>query len=71
MGKVHFPSGKDCVTKDNEQALADTASWLEAGEPVIFEAALRSGFKYIRGKDVLQITEHEIRVIEVKSKSDG
>jgi len=66
--KLHFPSGKDCVTKDNEQAMADTASWLQAGEPVIFEAALRSGFKYIR-VDVLQITEHEIRVIEVKSKS--
>ena len=40
----------------------------KAGEPVVFEAALRSGFKYIR-VDVLQITEHEIRVIEVKSKS--
>ena len=66
--KLHVPSGKDCVTKDNEQAMADTASWLQAGEPVIFEAALRSGFKYIR-VDVLQITEHEIRVIEVKSKS--
>ena len=66
--KLHFPSGKDCVTRDNERALAETASWLESGEHVIFEAALRSGFKYIR-VDVLQITEHEIRVIEVKSKS--
>lgn len=66
--KLHFPSGKDCVTKDNEQALTDTAAWLEAGEQVIFEAALRSGFKYIR-VDILQITQHEIRVIEVKSKS--
>lgn len=66
--KLHFPAGKDCVAKDNELALEQTLSWLESGESVIFEAAIKSGYKYVR-VDILEITDTEIRVIEVKSKS--
>lgn len=66
--KLHFPEGKDCVAKDNELALEQTLAWLESGESVIFEAAIKSGYKYVR-VDILEITDTEIRVIEVKSKS--
>jgi len=68
MAKLHYPLGKDCKAKDNEVALEETNRWIEEGESVIFEAALKSGFKYIR-VDILEITDTEIRVIEVKSKS--
>ena len=66
--KLHFPRGRDCITLNNEEALSETAEWLQQGERVIFEAALRSGFKYVR-VDVLEVTDQEIRIIEVKSKS--
>ena len=66
--KLHFPEGKDCVANDNELALAQTLAWLKSGESVIFEAAIKSGYKYVR-VDILEITDTEIRVIEVKSKS--
>ena len=69
--KLHYPQGRDCVTKDNECALEETTAWIDSGETVIFEAAIKSGFKYVR-IDILEITDTEIRVIEVKSKSmDG
>jgi len=68
MAKLHYPLGKDCKAEDNEVALEETNRWIEEGESVIFEAALKSGFKYIR-VDILEVTDTEIRIIEVKSKS--
>lgn len=66
--KMHYPTGRDCITSNNEKALLETNEWLQQGERVIFEAALKSGFKYVR-VDVLEVTKTEIRIIEVKSKS--
>ena len=66
--KLHHPTGRDCITLNNEEALSETAEWLQQGERVIFEAALKSGFKFVR-VDVLEVTDEEIRIIEVKSKS--
>ena len=71
LAKLHFPDGKDCTERGTDAAFARTQQWLDAGETVIFEAALKAGHKFIR-VDVLELTPNEIRIIEVKAKGlDG
>ena len=68
LAKLHYPNGRDCSTWNNEAAMLETSEWLRNGEKIIFEAALKSGFKFIR-VDVLEVSDSEIRIIEVKSKA--
>ena len=71
LAKLHFPDGEDCTERGTDAAFARTQQWLDAGETVIFEAALKAGHKFIR-VDVLELTPDEIRIIEVKAKGlDG
>ena len=68
LAKLHYQDGVECRESTYEASLSETTRLLEAGHRVFFEAALRDGFKFVR-VDVLEITDHEIRIIEVKSKS--
>ena len=71
LAKLHYPNGQDCTERGTDAAFAQTQQWLDAGETVIFEAALKAGHKFIR-VDVLELTPNEIRIIEVKAKGlDG
>ena len=71
LAKLHYPNGWDCTERGTDSAFARTQQWLDAGETVIFEAALKAGHKFIR-VDVLELTPAEIRIIEVKAKGlDG
>jgi len=67
LAKLHFPGGRDCTERGHDEAVLQTERWLNEGETVIFEAALKAGHKFIR-VDVLELTPDEIRVIEVKAK---
>jgi len=58
----------DIDTLDETVAVERTESALLEEEVVIFEAAIRVGFKYIR-VDILHKTKNVIRILEVKSKS--
>ncbi|MDC1360719.1 DUF2779 domain-containing protein, partial [Flavobacteriales bacterium] len=68
LAKLYFQGGVECKEGGYEASLAETTDFLKSGEKILFEAALRDGFKFIR-VDVLEITDDEIRIIEVKSKS--
>lgn len=71
LAKLHFPGGQDCTKRGHDEAVLQTEQWLNDGETVIFEAALKAGHKFIR-VDVLELTPDEIRIIEVKAKGfDG
>ena len=71
LAKLHFPAGRDCTERGHDEAVLQTEQWLNDGETVIFEAALKAGHKFIR-VDVLELTPDEIRIIEVKAKGfDG
>ena len=41
FAKSHFPGGHDIVTLDAESALSQTQAYLDAGDCVIFEAAIK------------------------------
>lgn len=71
LAKLHYPNGLDCTERGSEEAFVRTQQWIDRGETVIFEAALKAGHKFIR-VDVLELTPSEIRIIEVKAKGlDG
>ena len=68
LAKLHYPEGVECGAPGYEVPLEETRSLIDGGQKVIFEAAIRSGHKFVR-IDILEILPEEIRVIEVKSKS--
>ncbi len=71
LAKLHYPNGLDCTERGTDAAFVQTQQWINRGEAVIFEAALKAGHKFIR-VDVLELTPSEIRIIEVKAKGlDG
>lgn len=71
LAKLHFPGGRDCTERGHDEAVLQTERWLNDGEAVIFEAALKAGHKFIR-VDILELMPDEIRIIEVNAKGfDG
>lgn len=58
----------DIDTLDELEAVSRTERALQEEEVVIFEAAIRVGFKYIR-VDILHKAKNIVRILEVKSKS--
>ena len=71
LSKLHYPGGIDIDVLDAEEAIRRTEEALLQDAVVIFEAAIKSGHKFIR-IDILQKSGNHYRLIEVKSKSvDG
>lgn len=71
LSKLYYPGGIDIDTLDAEEAIRRTEEALLKDEVVIFEAAIKSGHKFIR-IDILHKSGNHYRLIEVKSKSvDG
>ena len=68
FAKSHFPLGHDIVTLDAELALSQTQAYLDAGDCVIFEAAIKYQNCFIR-VDVLEKRANRLIIHEVKAKS--
>ncbi len=68
LAKIYYPEGTDITAIEKEEAIRLTEEELQKEEVTVFEAAIKVGHKFIR-VDILNITDEEIQLIEVKSKS--
>ena len=68
FAKAHFPEGQDIKTLDKDEAVRLTQEMLDAGDCVVFEAAVRYRDCLIR-VDVLEKKSNRLVIHEVKAKS--
>lgn len=68
FAKSQYPGGHDIVTLDAELAISQTQAYLDAGDCVIFEAAIKYQNCFIR-VDVLEKKANRLIIHEVKAKS--
>lgn len=67
LAKVLHPGGHEIASKDNAQALAETAEWMQREEVVLFEPAFMAQGCLVR-VDILIKRGRHIEVVEVKAK---
>lgn len=71
LARAYYPQGHLIASKNNQEALSQTAALLKQEEVVIFEAALQAGNLFVR-VDILHKHDGIIELIEVKAKGyDG
>ena len=70
LAKYYFPGGHDIKTLDKESALSETNELLKQENVIIYEAAICYEDLFIRA-DVLVKTGNNVKLIEVKSKSEN
>lgn len=68
LAKILHPGGHEIVSKNNAEALAETAEWMRRDEVVLFEPAFAVDGCLVR-VDILVKRGLSIEVIEVKAKS--
>jgi hypothetical protein len=68
MAKLYYPGGIEIDTVGKENQLSQTNEALLQENVIIYEAAIRVGYKFIR-VDVLEKIGNTIKIIEVKSAS--
>ncbi len=68
LGKILHPGGHEIVSKNNAEALAETAEWMRRDEVELFEPAFAVDGCLVR-VDILVKRGMSIEVIEVKAKS--
>src|SRR5579863_10557722 len=67
MATLLFPTGVEVIGKTND-AIETTRRFLDAGDCILFEAAVKSGQKLIR-IDILKKSGNVLHLVEVKAKS--
>jgi len=68
LAQQYYPDGVLVSTLDTEEALTQTATYLQRDNVVIFEAAIRFENLLVR-IDILKKTDNHFEIIEVKAKS--
>lgn len=68
LAKILHPGGHEIASKNNAEALAETAEWMQRDEVVLFEPAFAVDGCLVR-VDILIKRGQNVEVIEVKAKS--